>query len=222
MGEDGASPDSQQSTPDAAARRAATKRFNEAVTSLSSNSDDDLWVQLNSMYIDDSKAQKLCDALQKNTHVISIDLTGNDLSDAGVHALCNVLATGAAPDLITLRLQDNPGISKEGIDAIHELIKTRKSIKIETGTSPKPTSPSSTSNKTNNNTLAGNNATNQSLGNSDFVRKYFQVGNDDDDGDDPDGDGGGGANGGGNGEEGALGGMDPEQLSALLWDKVRH
>jgi hypothetical protein len=227
FGEDGATTSTDSQSPDAAARRSATKRFNEAVTSLSSNSDDDLWVQLNNMYIDDAKAEKLCDALKKNTHVLSLDLTNNDLSDVGVIALCGALSTGAAPDLITLRLQDNAGITKEGINAIHELNKTRKSIKIETGVTPKPSSPSSkntSSSGSSASTSAGTTggltktSNNQSLGNSDFVRKYFQVGNDDDDEDDSgDGDG---VNGGGGGEDGMMNGMDPEQLSALLWDKV--
>jgi Leucine Rich repeat len=186
------------------------------------------------MYIDDSKAEKLCDALKKNTHVLSLDLTNNELSDVGVHALCDALSTGAAPDLITLRLQDNAGITKNGIEAIHELAKTRKSIKIETGSTPKPSPPMASSSQINStktaaasgsNTTAGGltkTSSNQSLGNSEFVRKYFQVGNDDEDADEGgDGDGDGG-NGGGSGEDGMMGGMDPEQLSALLWDKVSN
>lgn len=185
------------------------------MTSLSSNSDDDLWVQLSNMHIDDSKAEKLCDALKKNTHVLSLDLTNNELSDAGVLSLCDALSTGAAPDLITLRLQDNVGITKEGIAAIHELAKTRKSIKIETGMTPKPSSPPPSSQNIAPSGGLTKTSNNQSLGNSEFVKKYFQVGNDDDDNDDED-------DNGADGENGMMGGMDPEQLSALLWDKVSN
>jgi hypothetical protein len=224
-GEDGATTlDSLTQSPDAAARRSATKRFNEAVSSLSANNDDELWVQLSNLYIDDTKAEKLCDALQKNTHVLSLDLTNNELGDAGVVALCDALSTGAAPDLITLRLQDNAGITKQGMDAIHELNKTRKSIKIETGTTPKlPSSPTASGHG---GSSSGGGLTktsnNQSLGNSEFVRKYFQVGNDDDDDDEDNDNGVDTGSGGVHGEDGTMGGMDPEQLSALLWDKVRN
>jgi hypothetical protein len=164
------------------------------------------------MYIDDSKAEKLCAALKKNTHVLSLDLTNNELGDPGVLSLCDALSTGAAPDLITLRLQDNDGITKEGIEAIHELTKTRKSIKVETGITPKPSSspPSSPQNAAPSGGLTKT-SNNQSLGNSEFVKKYFQVGNEgeDDDGDVVD-------------DGTTQGGMDPEQLSALLWDKVSY
>lgn len=189
------------------------------MTSLSSDSEDDLWVQLSNVYIDDSKAEKLCAALQKNTHVLSIDLTKNEITDTGVFSLCNALSTGAAPDLITLRLQDNDKITKEGIEAIHELMKTRKSIKVETGITPKPSSAPSSSSSPQNLAPPGGltkTSNNQSLGNSEFVKKYFQVGNDDDIDEEID------LTDEADEQDGTMGGMDPEELSALLWDKVSN
>ena len=188
-------------------------------------------MRLDNSNITDAKTNKLCNALEKNTHALSLDLSNNNLGDAGAKALCAVLSTGAAPDLIDLCLRDNP-IGEEGLKAIKDLEKSRKSLKIVTGMTPPPTpippfgaskgpSPVMPAPGDSNSTATGssnaysannnNNNSNKSLGDSAIVKKYFQVGNDendevDDEVEDMEGEGG----------------IDPEQLSALLWDKVSH
>lgn len=170
----------------------------------------------------DAKAKKLCTALEKNTHALSLDLSNNDLGNAGVKAICAVLAAGAAPDLIELRLLDNP-IGEEGLEAVKELEKARKTLRIETGSTPPvvpipvpPSAPKGPSPITSSPNGAGEGSgENKSLADSAIVRKYFQVGNDDGEVEDEEVATGEGV------ESEAGGGMDPEQLSALLWDKVR-
>ena len=217
----------EQTAADTAGRRAADKRFNESVNALASNSEDTLWIRLDNTHVTDAKSQRLCEALKKNTHALSLDLSANDLSDAGVSALCAVLSSGAAPDLIELRLMDNK-IGPKGMEAIKELGKARKTLKVETGTTLKlsssghgtgPGGGAKSQNPASTNSSGGASGGSNSLGDSAIIRKYFQVGNDDEDEDEDDSQDIGVDTSGGE-REGATG-LDPEQLSALLWDKVR-
>ena len=234
--------DSPLPSPDAATRRAADKRFTAAISSLTANSEDELWVRLDNAYLTESKTKKLCEALKANTHVLSIDLSGNNLGTAAVVALCSTLSSSsAAPDLIELRLMDNP-VGETGLDAIKELAKVRKTLKVETGASTTPvavaaptqspqqqqevassTSATSAATTTTAAATAATAAATTSSGKSNIVSKFFQVGNDDD-GEDGGDAGGGGASGDGQGggyaDNDTSMGLVPEHMSALLWDKV--
>lgn len=197
--------------PDAAARRAANQRFSDAVASLASNSDDDLWVRLAGAMVTDDKVDALCAALEKNTHVLSLDLSDNELTDVGVEKLCNTLRSGAAPDLIELLLRDNTAIGAIGTDALKALSGSRKSLRVESGASAPPAPPPGAASGGKDASLSG------SLRDSAIVRKYFQVGNDEDEGE---------SRGELAGSEQSAGdengGLDAEQLSVLLWDQVRQ
>ena len=224
---------------DPAARRAGDRLFTAALSSLASNREDVLWVRLDNSYITDAKVEKLCTALQQNSHALSLDLSNNLLTDAGVIPLCAALAAGAASDLIELRLNDNP-IGEDGMQAVLELASSRKTLRIDSGMSPPPVAAAETTSPSHGQPMplyattgTGTGTTNGMLADSAIVRKYFQVGNDDDDDDDDDG-GGGASNAlnshnpfstgddmGGSGGHEMVTGMDPEQLSVLLWDQVR-
>ena len=106
------------------------KVFRAALHSLSSNSADALWVRLDNCMIGDDELKSLCDALRKNTHILSLDLSDNDFTDAGAHALSKCLMEGAAPDLIELLMRNND-IGEEGMEAIAELARARKVLKVD-------------------------------------------------------------------------------------------
>ncbi len=204
--------------PDPATRRAADRRFSAALDALAANSEDALWVRLDDTLVTDAKAEKLCEALAKNTHALSLDLSNNGIGDGGAAALAAALSAGAAPDLIELRLVENPGIKEEGLAALRELAAARKTLRVEVGSSAPPPPPPQPPQHAQGNQAAPN-GSNSALGDSDIVKKYFQVGNDEEEGEE----GGGGVYGSGDdGDQEGGAGLDPEQLSAMLWDQVRR
>lgn len=75
--------------------------------------------------------KKICAALQKNTTVLSLDLSHNLITDAGVLHLCKALQEGAAPDLIELKMHDNIGVNDVGLEALKDLQSVRKTIRVE-------------------------------------------------------------------------------------------
>jgi len=139
-------------------------------------------------------------------------LSQNDLGDASVWALCDAFLNGAAPDLIELLLRDNPDIGLEGKEALRALTTARKNLAVDTGVTARAQDSSDAVPQHELGTGTGG-----SLRDSAIVRKYFQVDEDDDD------DGGGTeetrADAIGGGEDAH---MDPEEVSALLWDQVRR
>lgn len=199
-----------------AARREADKRFNETIALISADSEDALWVRLNDIHIDDSKAQRLCDALRRNTHMLSLDLSeSSQLPEAAIQAVCDALRDGGASDLIELKV---PVLTPDGMKAVREVEKARKNVRVQLILPPPPTgtpiapNPTATNHELNNSAENRTNVNNgQGYLDSTIVRKYFQI---DDDASQ--------ASAGGTSQlddaEGNA--QDPEQLCAFLWDEV--
>jgi len=57
------------------------------------------------------------DALKANRSVTSLDLSSNGISDEGASAIAATLASGAAPELISMDLRDNP-LTERGLTII--------------------------------------------------------------------------------------------------------
>jgi hypothetical protein len=155
---------------------------------------------------------------------LSLDLSDNDLTDQGVSTLCDALRDGAAPDLIELKLLDNPRVTVEGLDALKALEKCRKNVRTDTGSSASLSSSSQRNDRTTHRVAGqprGIGGDGGGLPNSSLVKKYFQVGGDDDDDgeveivDDT-------QNHDIVGRDGDMLDMDPEQCSIALWEQVRQ
>lgn len=153
-----------------------------------------MWIRLDGASIADAHIEKLNEALRKNTVILSLDLSCNQLTDSGVQLLVEELGNGAAPDLIELNLKQNPGLTETGISALQSLTdQGRKMLQVDYGYSPAMKE----------STLADD------LRNSVVVRKYFQI--DDNDDDDKTGD---------QGEQQEEEEIEPRRASVLLWDDV--
>lgn len=111
-------------------RREGEKAFNAALKAISSNSEDALWVRLDGCMIEDHHISRLCAALENNTHILSLDLSGNQITDEGVFQICDCLAQGAAPDLIELSMR-NIMIETDGEKSITNLTKKRKVLRVD-------------------------------------------------------------------------------------------
>lgn len=93
-------------------------RFQEAMQLLSANDEDGMWVKLSNCFLQDAKVAKLCEAMANNTHVTSIDLSSNCLTNTAARVLAAALTDKAnAPDLILLDVRGNP-IDDEALDAL--------------------------------------------------------------------------------------------------------
>ncbi|GAB4816319.1 hypothetical protein N2152v2_003365 [Parachlorella kessleri] len=194
---------------DAATRKEADKRFHDAVELLASDSDDSMWVRLDGAHVPDSKIAKLCEALQQNKQILSLDLAGNHITSTGATVgsrwgstgavvLAGCLKGGAAPDLIELNLQDNP-IDGDGQTALEELQQARRSLKVSLGPSqPPPPEPQQQQPKQQQGqgrkpggtwqqqgSGPGSGGLSKSLAesvkNNALLRQFFQVGNEDED-----------------------------------------
>jgi len=163
-------------------------------------------------------------ALETNTVILSLDLSKNNLTDAGACALAEQLSqTNIAPNLIELVVRDNNGIGEQGTAALEGLAATRKSLRVVLGTEEAEIPQQQEKNHSNKKGMS------DAARNSAVVRKYFQVGNgDDDDADDDDDNDGISNSSNGNGinrQNGQQTGdednaVDPEQLAIELWDQV--
>ena len=111
-------------------RREGEKALNAALKSISSNSEDALWVRLDECMIEDHHISRLCAALENNTRILSLDLSGNQITDEGVFQICDCLAQGAAPDLIELNMR-NIMIESDGEKSIANLMKMRKVLRVD-------------------------------------------------------------------------------------------
>ena len=79
----------------------------KTISGIKSNDEDLLWVRLNSRMINDEIVSLLCEALDANTHILSLDVSDNDITETGMVALCECLAGGGARDLIELDVRKN-------------------------------------------------------------------------------------------------------------------
>ncbi len=102
------------------------------IDSIQKNEDDVLWVQLNSCGMDDGDVEKLCAALKTNTHVLSLDVSGNVITEMGIVALCDCLKGGGATDLIELNVKNQQvSLEDKGADALRSMMDVRRVIKVE-------------------------------------------------------------------------------------------
>lgn len=113
----------------------ADARYTAAIEALRANDDMCMWVQLPRCRLNDKKARKLCDAMRDNRTVTSIDVSDNFISDEGAESLTRLLASGAAPDLISLNVRGNP-LSEKGKVALASVRHTRKLVKIDVEEEP--------------------------------------------------------------------------------------
>ncbi|KAF5832702.1 hypothetical protein DUNSADRAFT_11346 [Dunaliella salina] len=120
-------------------RAALEKKFQEALSTIKDS--DDLWLNLSGSLIQDGKLEKLLERLKDNKMITSIDLSGNQISDAGAQAIGSVLeAQGAVPELISLDLRDN-SFSPAGLERLALLGKHRSQLDIKTGSLSDPVLP---------------------------------------------------------------------------------
>lgn len=193
-------------------KKEAETRYKSALDLLQSNDEDGMWIRLSDCHIFDAKARKISEALANNKQVTSLDLSANHISTEGAKALAHVLEGGAAPDLILLDLRGNAEIGEEGLQALAEVQKGRRDLKVEVGQLPGGSDGSSGTGAVDENLppeQGGSSAHEngkQGAAPSPLVRKYFQVG--DEDSSDPDGD---------NRSEESV---DPETMSGRLWGAV--
>lgn len=104
----------------------------KVIDSIQKNEDDVLWVQLDSCGMDDGDVENLCSALKNNTHVLSLDVSGNVITDTGIVSLCNCLREGGATDLIELNVRNQQAsFGDQGADALREMMDVRRVIKVE-------------------------------------------------------------------------------------------
>lgn len=102
------------------------------IDSIQKNEENVLWVQLNSCGMDDGDVEKLCAALKTNTHVLSLDVSGNVITEMGIVALCDCLKEGGAADLIELNVKNQQvSLEDKGADALRTLMDVRRVIKVE-------------------------------------------------------------------------------------------
>ena len=102
------------------------------IDSIQKNEEDVLWVQLNSCGMDDGDVEKLCAALKTNTHVLSLDVSGNVITEMGIVALCDCLKEGGATDLIELNVKNQQvSLEDKGADALRSMMDVRRVIKVE-------------------------------------------------------------------------------------------
>ena len=201
---------------DMAARRASDKRFSETVALISADSEDELWIRLDGIYLDDSKVQKLCVALRRNTHMLSLDLSEtSQLPEGAVQAICGALQDGGASDLIELKV---PVLTPDGMKAVRKVERARKNVRVQLMLPPPPTgapvAPAPTTSTNREATINANKASatdGQGYRDSAIVRKYFQID------DDPSEASAGGTN---QLDDTEVNAQDPEQLCAFLWDEV--
>ncbi|KAK9818198.1 hypothetical protein WJX72_008695 [[Myrmecia] bisecta] len=198
-----------------AAKTEAEQRFHAAVELLGSNDEDGMWIRLAACNIHSAKTRRLCEALQKNRQVTSLDLSANHIGDEGALALASALAGGAAPELIALDLRGNP-ITESGLEALDGLVKIRKQLNVESGTLLAESTASDSSDSDDDSSEASSThemeetwRRQNDLTNSAIVRKYFQVnGDSDDDAADP-----------GSADQPEAH-EDPEIVAQRLWEQV--
>jgi hypothetical protein len=195
----------------------ADRRFQESIQLLVADSGDDLWVKVDKINLDSNRLSQLCAALRKNTSVLSLDLSDVEgMSGDAVETLCCTLKDGAAPDLIELKV---PPLDSDAKSHLSELSKARKNIRVQ----QQCTATKSTNNQSQPVTKVPLNgkasSRNGDFQNSSIVRKYFQVGNEDEEDESPSS----GVTAPGSelfSAEDTSSYMEPEQHAALLWDRV--
>lgn len=201
---------------------AAERRFQQSLQMLRADSGDDLWVKIEKINLDNNKLSQLCAALRKNTSVLSLDLSDVEGMDGvAVETLCGTLKDGAAPDLIELKVP--PLQSSDAKVTFSELSKARKNIRVQTCTTAKPPVQQSNDQSSTNGKPSSRNG--KFAQNSSIVRKYFQVGNEDEDDNENDEVQGhkfpfGAAVGDDEDNFSSSSYVEPEQHAALLWDRV--
>ncbi|KAK9791595.1 hypothetical protein WJX73_010266 [Symbiochloris irregularis] len=119
-----------QSAAKTASKAENEARFNAAVKSVVSNDEDLLWMRLDGCNVHENKTRKLAQALGKNKHLTSLDLSGNQINNDAIRELVEALENGAAPELIFLDVRNNP-FGVDGEDALESLQRSRKQLRVE-------------------------------------------------------------------------------------------
>jgi len=120
------------------------------VSSIGANDSNVLWVRLNSCRLGDSHMSSLCAALEKNTHVLSLDLSDNEITERGLGMLCDCLCEGGASDMIELDVRGNTVGCRANVDRMLEkMMHVRKVVHVmvdgDMGSSASSSSSSSSS-----------------------------------------------------------------------------
>ena len=101
-------------TPETTASSSVPRRLRSCLSLLHANDEDTLWVSLSACHINDEHVGLICSALEHNTHVLSLDLSANDISIAGFEALSACLVNGGGLDMIELDLRGNKQLREAG------------------------------------------------------------------------------------------------------------
>ncbi|CAG9464485.1 unnamed protein product [Pedinophyceae sp. YPF-701] len=79
--------------------------------------------------ITDERVQKLCSVLESATNLITIDLVDNVISDSGLSHLAGALGSGAAPEVLDIKLWGNP-LGENAANVVEGLRKLRPGVTI--------------------------------------------------------------------------------------------
>lgn len=105
--------------------------IDRVVSSIGANDSNVLWVRLNSCRLGDDHMSSLCAALEKNTHVLSLDLSDNEITERGLGMLCDCLCQGGASDMIELDVRGNSVGCGDDVDRIVEkMMDVRKVVHV--------------------------------------------------------------------------------------------
>ena len=103
-----------EKTAETKASSSVPRRLRSCLSLLHANDEDTLWVSLSACHINDEHVGLICSALEHNTHVLSLDLSANDISSAGFEALSACLVNGGGLDMIELDLRGNKKLGNGG------------------------------------------------------------------------------------------------------------
>ncbi|KAL6772337.1 hypothetical protein ACKKBG_A29840 [Auxenochlorella protothecoides x Auxenochlorella symbiontica] len=198
---------SEASRVDAEVRKQQQERVSNALADVRANSSGSIWVDLSSAAVDSKTVKKLCAHLAANTEILSLNLAGNCLDDESAESLARALAQGAAPNLIDLDLRDNP-LSPAAEASVRATLKERKILNVELGPLPAPVAAPPAEAGKEEAGKEGGASLSGSLRDNPYVRRFFQVDEDDQDE--------------GQALESPTEQVDPEQLSAELWEQVNQ
>ena len=215
-------------TAETKASSSLPRRLRSCLSLLHANDEDTLWVSLSACHINDEHVGLICSALERNTHVLSLDLSANDISSAGFEALSACLVRGGGQDMIELDLRGNKQLreAEEGSGepvsaALETLRRERRVLNVLVGAEGRETievievrevrSAVSTAALGEQTGVSSQTVASPAQNYSDFVQNIFQMANEEEDESDESEEGGC--------DEDVY--LDMEEEHARLWGEVR-
>lgn len=113
-------------------KKGSTTVIDRVVSGIHENDSNVLWVRLNSSRLGDDHMSSLCTALEQNTHVLSLDLSDNRITEKGMKMLCDCLCRGGACDMIELDIRGNAFACRDDVDRmVKHMTDIRKVIQVK-------------------------------------------------------------------------------------------